>query len=101
MKTFIFIASVLFSLQSFADDLAQQRCDSLARFANSIMKARQSNVPIRELLDIANTSQDYRLLQAVVIEAYDYPVYTFYDNRIQVIKDFEQRVYARCIRVFN
>jgi type III secretion system FlhB-like substrate exporter len=78
----------------------QDICKGQAEIAMSIMKARQSGVPITKSLEIAEQSSEHEVMQRLttmlVHLAYQKPRYSVQENREAAAVDFGTEVYNSC-----
>ena len=69
-------------------------CDARAKTAEAVMSARQSQVPMAEMMKIA---KDNRMTKTYVIVSYKKEVYKTPSIRQQIINDFRDSAYSVCI----
>ncbi|WP_447940119.1 hypothetical protein [Pseudoxanthomonas mexicana] len=84
-----------------SQDEARKLCASASELANSIMTARQNNVPMAKAMELqaATDNQQARdIAQAMVIAAYEKPRYNTPEFIATAISDFESEMYLHCIK---
>lgn len=74
-----------------------EHCDQVEEVAEAVMEARQRGVPARDMLGIANDD----ITRAIVIDAYDSQRYSSHTLRERAVRDFAERVYITCHKVYQ
>lgn len=67
-------------------------CKDVGDIAESLMKARQANVPISKIIEKVPK------LKGLTLEAYKYPAYSSDKYRTKAIKEFRNRVEIACYK---
>lgn len=76
-------------------------CNIYYEMAESIMKARQSLVPIIESMEIAESIGNdnfIRITKEIVVDAYSKPAFSSDDGKRRIIEEFANKYYLRCIK---
>ncbi len=82
----------------------QENCKAMEGIGSSIMKARQSGTPMSKSIEIADKAGDpalKKLIESLVIEAYDSPRYSTAGMQGRAQEDFANSVYLRCAKSTN
>ena len=99
MKKLIFIGIfILIATTSFAEKLP---CSIIGRTAEAVMEARQSNVPMEKMIKVAEESDDLtagNFIKALVIEAYDRPIYNTLENQKKAVTNFKNQFLVECYK---
>lgn len=73
-------------------------CASFGKLARTIMEARQFGAPMREVMATIIEGEESRVTEQIIIRAYDVPRYTTTQYQEREIVDFENLVYADCLK---
>lgn len=76
----------------------QKICTDLSELAEKYMTLRQQGVPMS---DVMETAGDSRIIQGIVIDAYDSPRYSTERTKTRQRQDFRNDVYLECIKAFR
>jgi len=106
MKKLILIFALLFAvnLQAQKHDPQEVRnmCQSIGATAEMIMKARQGGVSIDRMIEIAAEGEELQeLMYELILEAYDYPHVTSERVVENVIREFKNKTFLDCVRIFR
>ena len=99
MKKTILTAVIVMtaSITYASDDI----CGKYSELAESIMSARQTGVPAVKLIETQMDNENaafFNLYKNLVIEAYEYPRYSFKDLQQESINDFKNDIYIECLK---
>lgn len=87
------VALVVFATSAMADDV----CKKFGDLAESVMEARQKNVPVSEMMKIMNTDPDFSEIgKMIVIEAYNRPAFSTYEYQSRAIASFRNDMELVC-----
>lgn len=84
----------IMAISAHADDY-REMCNSLSEAAKSTMERRQEGVSMRKVMEIAKGN---KLLESVVISAYDSPRYSTEEMQARSVEDFRDKWYLECIK---
>lgn len=74
-------------------------CAEISSLANTVMTARQANMPMSQLMEIARKSGDDDGLYVILVEeAYESPAYQTKQAQTSEIRDFENKWYLDCYK---
>lgn len=83
----------------------REGCNSVSKLAESIMKARQNGVPMRDIFNILHahsTSESFTAISnELVIAAYEEPHWSTESNKTRAARDFSDRFYLACVKQFQ
>ncbi len=96
MRKFIILAALAFTTPAMAD------CRTLGEAAELVMTARQANVPMSDLMDIANGLEPDAavLFRAIVQDAYAQSAWSSPSVQASAIADFRNDVERLCYEAF-
>jgi len=96
MKKIILITGLMvFQTIAYSAPLTIKSCTTISGLANSIMDARQRNMPMSNVMKAAGTNKE---IQSMIIEAYQKPRFgtkTYQDN---AITDFANHWFLICMQ---
>jgi hypothetical protein len=84
-------------VQSESSDDWRSRCNSVGALSESIMSGRQHGVSMSKMMDSANP-EIRKLVEEIIIEAYDSPRYSTDAAQIRSIEEFRNEVYLQCAK---
>jgi len=73
---------------------AETNCESVAGFAETVMEARQKGVSLVKMMQ----ATDNKLLQAIIMEAYETPRYSTEEYQARKIGEFRDSWYLACLK---
>ena len=102
------LLSVLLFNNSYADEEAKaeldninkqiiQQCNIMKPLLQSIMEARQNEIPMRVLIE-ASSSQELEPVRRYIFMAYEQPISLNKENKKKAILDFGDKVYLECLK---
>lgn len=91
-KVVIGLVFLMGSVTVSADELS---CDTLSSLAKDVMRNRQANIPISEMM---KATQGLDIAQLLIRAAYDEPRYGSEKYRQNAITDFENTWYMNCLK---
>jgi len=94
MKKFILaITLVMASTAAFAQE--QTPCENVQELAFTIMKVRQSGVPMVKMYKVAKGE---KAVEQMVIAAYDMPQFNTESIKQRTIQDFADNMFLQCVK---
>lgn len=93
--TFIMMICIIPSIAA-ANEPASSRehlCKSVYDATSALMKLRQQDAPLPEVMKIANGNQT---LEAITIDAYKVPLYSTEEYKKNAISNFANKYYSAC-----
>ena len=87
------IAAVTLSFNVSATDESKDQCKFIHKLATSIMGNRQLNADMPGMMKLASGN---KMIEEVVINAYDRPAYSVKKNQEREIKQFANEYYLAC-----
>lgn len=87
--------------QAFLRAKNMELCDNWGALARTTMDARQAGVPMRKLIDGMNPGDQSETMTRMIVLAYDSPRYHTDEHQQREITEFENKVYAACLRENN
>lgn len=75
-------------------------CVVISRYAEKIMEARQSNVDITKMMEIAAMAEGKVApwKRAMILRAYEQPRYASEEYRDNAVRDFKNEAYLACMK---
>lgn len=98
LKSLLIGASFIAAVEATAQE-ATETCQSYYGFAESVMKSRQSGVPMPEVINLI--PNDAGILISIARSAYRQPRMNVEENQQWYITDFANDVYAECLEAFD
>lgn len=92
-KSVILATSIIFSSSILAEDIVELDCNRYSDIAGNIMYARQSGVPMRELIEAAGENA---LLIYMTEEAYKYSILPSLEYAQKYVSQYADRIYQEC-----
>lgn len=92
------IAAVTLSFNVSATDESKDQCKFIHKLATSIMGNRQLNADMPEMMKLASGN---KMIEEVVINAYDRPAYSVKKNQDDAVKRFANEYYLECKRILK
>src|SRR5678815_3698903 len=89
--------SVAMSAPAFASDVIEQ-CKAFEELAGSAMGARQNNVSIVEMLEIAG---DNEVTKSIIMDAYAQGAMSYEPNRVRQRAEFANKWAMICLKAFS
>ena len=77
--------------------IATKECKTRGDLAKQIMRLRQSNAPMQDVMDIVNKGDD-GTGAALVIEAYEMPPFQTEKHQERTIAEFENQAFLACVK---
>lgn len=102
MKKLLTAAAIIASTTANAYYIEGASCGRIAGLAESIMKARQADVSLSKMLEIARKGDNTALNAAseeMVIDAYGFNVYTYESVKQKAISGFREFAERRCLKL--
>lgn len=97
MKKLILLAAALPALA-----MADPVCDEMSSFAEVVMQAHQSSVPMKDVLKIVEgESTISKINKSIVIDAYSQPRYHTTAVKEQAVADFRDAVHLFCLKTLK
>ena len=95
----LFAATLLAATPAFTQPVsdADDRCMMVAMIAEGVMTARQTGVPLAEILHVVSQSPDPRW-RTLAIEAYTSPRYHTPAAQERATGDFRDALHVQCLR---
>jgi hypothetical protein len=78
-----------------------KNCKSLEKFARSIMKARQSDIPMSKVYESIKSEDNPQLeqaLQQMVVDVYSLPSFSSQQMKEKMINDYGNQAFLECIK---
>jgi len=72
------------------------QCAKISELAGQIMKFRQSNAPMTDVVNIFPAGSPWI---EIVIKAYEKPRMSVEENQQNMIQDFQNQLYLECVKV--
>lgn len=93
------LLALMLSIPSFAsaEIPMSEFCPKIAELASTVMKARQAGVPMRKMMELAESD----VTVGIVTGAYGYSAFTVPEVQDKVIQDFEDLWYLKCVKSYN
>lgn len=88
---------VQFMVSVHAQEAWQSKCKSVESLSKVIMENRQNGVPMSKQMGIA---EDSKMIQKIVIEAYDTPKYSTKKHQNRTINEFSNKWYSGCAKFY-
>lgn len=83
-----------------SDKQSERLCEGIGQAARSIMEGRQNGVSMIKLMSVADNAGELApLLKNLVQDAYDSPRYETQEMKKRAAQDFEDKVYATCLKL--
>lgn len=97
------ITAITLVLATLQPTFASDYCTSLGEMAESTMRMRQAGVPITKAVRkyeevVYSTSAAGKLAQAILIMAYEQPMYSVERNKELAISEFGSGVFVQCLK---
>ncbi|MCP3909128.1 MAG: hypothetical protein GY712_14060 [Oceanicoccus sp.] len=93
MKKTILALTLIASMPATAQ--VSEFCKSIADMAETIMEKRQDGV---KMIDMLNLVKDNKLIETIVLDAYDFPKFSINENKQEMVSDFSDRWLMACIK---
>ena len=77
------------------DAKKEELCNVIGQVAGQVMILRQKQIHASRAMKIAG---DDKMMQMIVIEAYEQPVYRVKENQKRLIREYENKWYIECIK---
>lgn len=101
-KIFVMGAALLAASATYAfNDKHDKFCQSVASLSKSIMEARQNGADVTKAMNVFKDEEKpatRKMMQELVISAYEKPRYSISSNKVQAALDFKNETYIACIR---
>lgn len=81
--------------------VGMEMCAEYGKLANTIMSARQDGVAMRKLMETIAGDEDAKTTRRMIVMAYEAPGYSTERHQQREIVDFENTIYAECLRANN
>lgn len=78
-----------------------EHCAGIGKISESIMRARQNNVPMSSLMAVFEGDEEAKLFQAIIGMAFDFPVMRSPHNKEIQAQEFRNRIEVMCYRREN
>ena len=112
MRSIISVLALVLCLgvatSALAEDTWKDICEALSETAGSIMTARQSGVPLAQMMNMLTekkpagaTEKDKRFIEGIVFQAYEQPRFDTEDDKEKAINDFQDTIYLRCAKIYR
>ncbi|WP_244430472.1 hypothetical protein [Brucella rhizosphaerae] len=103
MKRIIVVLSLLTATVAHADDkpVSDEFCTRLGSLAANIMKARQSEAPMSELIARVSKHSDDQVWRKLVVSAYESPAYASDQAQKGAIDAFRNKIELQCFKSAN
>lgn len=97
LKALVIAAALALPVTAHAQNTAEN-CAQFGQLAESIMTARQNNVPMSRLMEIANDASPdgAAMMRAIVVYAYQQPIFLTDDFRREAIATFRNEAELAC-----
>jgi len=98
MKTILTAVIIMTASMTYASD---DICGKYSELSESIMSARQAGVPAVKMIETQIETDNvafFNLYKELVIEAYEWPRYSFEDLQQESINDFKNKIYIECLK---
>ena len=76
-------------------ELPMDQCAKISELAGQIMKFRQSNAPMTDVVNIFPAGSPWI---EIVIKAYEKPRMSVKENQQNMIQDFQNQLYLECVK---
>ena len=94
MKKLILLAAAALPALAVADPV----CDEMSEYAEVVMQAHQSSVPMKDVLKVVEgESVINKIYKSIVIDAYSQPRYHTAAVKEQAVADFRDAVHLFCL----
>lgn len=95
MKKFAILILLLNSSWAIAENNVD--CNDLAKGAKLIMEVRQQDVPMAEIWAKSKDKSNYKLIQSMLIRAYEEPAYQTKQHQQRAITEFANLYFMACV----
>ncbi|EEQ95649.1 hypothetical protein ACI50E_06475 [Brucella sp. ZJ1_1] len=98
-----YITAVLTATSAAADTEAERDefCKALGSLATSIMKHRQNNTPMSDLMKKPADASISKISRAIIMDAYEQPAYVSEEGQQRAIGTFRNKVELECYKAGN
>ena len=102
MKRLLFVLAIVFCFagvgaaeETETKELTMDRCAKISELAGHVMKSRQRNVPMADVVNFFPAGSPWI---EIVIKAYEKPRMSVEENQQNMIQDFQNQLYLECVK---
>jgi hypothetical protein len=97
---------ICFCLLTISATYANDNCYNVSDVAQTIMKARQENIPLKSMLELLDRVDDSKYegqqakkyIKDIIIDAYSRPGFSAESNKQRAIVDFSNEYMIKCLK---